>query len=71
MTIWSWNGISRIFQNAIDQQCQGVLGVYHGSIGGAAGTIVNIRMFLAVAIKSNSMQNYHCLQSSERKPYTK
>lgn len=31
-----------------------VLGVYHGSTGGTAGTIVDIRILLTVALKSNA-----------------
>lgn len=31
-----------------------VLGLYHGSTGGTAGTIVDIRILLTVALKSNA-----------------
>ncbi|QES87340.1 JAB domain-containing protein [Rhizosphaericola mali] len=55
-TVWNEEEMELVesFKMLLLNNANKVLGVYHGSTGGTAGTIVDIRILLTVALKSNA-----------------
>ncbi len=55
-TVWNEDEMELVesFKMLLMNNANRVLGVYHGSTGGTTGTIVDIRILLMVALKSNA-----------------
>ena len=55
-SVWNEHEMELVesFKMLLMNNANKVVGVYHGSTGGATGTIVDIRILLTVALKSNA-----------------